>query len=757
MSIQSLSPLSLSSLLFFPLLIYFLFSELVNKDPALWPIEMHDNVRQKYLDKGYEYFQKEDNNFDASIRQYKNQNRLLSSKVFSRILANGEKCMRNWLIYSESTGNVFCYVCKLFNKNNTNKFVNGGFSNWKKAEEKIGGHENSAEHKKCMLIWLTYMHEKSHINNYMAKQLQVEIKFWTEVLKRIVEVIRFLSTRGLAFRGEHEVIGSPNNGNYLGVMELISKFDPFLKEHFNLHANQGRGHVSYLSKDICEEFIHIMANKVKNEIVSQIKRAKYFSLIVDSTPDVSHVDQLSIVFRYCLDGYVYERFFCFLPINSHTGASLNETILQVLCDNEIDIVYCRAQTYDNASNMSGKYSGLQARIKEVNPLAYYVPCVGHSLNLVGECSVDECIDSVNFFRLVQRLYTFFSVSTHRWSILLKHASTTLKSLSSTRWSCRDDAITALAENYTELYNSLYEIEQSEREKTETRHEAASLKNKLTKLETAFMTVFWHRILSRFNTTSKFLQKIELDLITANNMLHSLVNFISDLRNDFAVIENDSKNLGSFVQQEYSDSKKRKITSKYADNVTEIQNLDGCEKFRIESFNVIVDKLRVELEKRSSAYNHITELFGFLTKLTTIEIDEMRECADRLVSIYSHDLERSLGCELEQFISFIKTSFKNVAFFPLDILKWMCDRKLDEVFPNIYVAFRLFLTIPIANCEAERSFSKLTIIKNKYRSAMTDTRLSSLALLAIESELVKNIDFNDLIDEFARIKSRKKIL
>lgn len=58
--------------------------------------------------------------------------------------------------------NVFCYVCKLFNKNNTNKFVNGGFSNWKKAEEKIGGHENSAEHKKCMLIWLTYVHE-NHI------------------------------------------------------------------------------------------------------------------------------------------------------------------------------------------------------------------------------------------------------------------------------------------------------------------------------------------------------------------------------------------------------------------------------------------------------------------------------------------------------------------------------------------------------------------------------------------------------------------
>lgn len=100
------------------------------------------------------------------------------------------------------------------------------------------------------------------------------------------------------------MVGSPNNGNYLGVLELIFKFDPFLQKHFKLHANQDHRHVFYLPKDICEEFIHMMANKVRNEIVNQIKRAKYFSLIVDSTPDISHVDQLSIVFRYCLDGYV---------------------------------------------------------------------------------------------------------------------------------------------------------------------------------------------------------------------------------------------------------------------------------------------------------------------------------------------------------------------------------------------------------------------------------------------------------------------
>ena len=134
--------------------------------------------------------------------------------------------------------------------------------------------------------------------------------------------------------------------------------------------------------------------------------------MVDSTPDVSHVDQLSIIFRYYLDGHVYERFFDFVQIESHTGRSLSNVVLDLLQKNGIDIKNCRAQTYDNASNMSGKYSGLQACIKEKCKLAYYVLCVGHSLNLVGECSVDKCLDATNFFGIAQRLYVFFSASTH---------------------------------------------------------------------------------------------------------------------------------------------------------------------------------------------------------------------------------------------------------------------------------------------------------------------------------------------------------
>ncbi|KYN29410.1 Zinc finger MYM-type protein 1 [Trachymyrmex cornetzi] len=436
---------------------------------------MHEAERGKYLQLGCNYFQNKHANYTSSLRIYKTQNRSFSSSMFVRVLANGEKHDRKWLMYSESTGCVFCYVCKLFSNANSreSKFVKGGFSDWKKATESITSHENSKEHKDCLIIWISRTSATNLIDKELATTIQNETRYWTEILNRVLAVIRFLAERGLAFRGKNEVVGASNNGNYLGALELIAQFDPFLEKHLQMHANKGRGHVSYLSKTICEEFIKILAAKVFTTILSEIKEAKYFGLIVDSTPDLSHIDQLTIVMRYCLKGSIIERFLCFIPIYSHTGESLSTEVLNLLENNSIDICDCRAQTYDNASNMSGKYNGCQALIKEKNELAYYVPCVAHSLNLIGECSVDSCFYAINFFSFLQKLYAFFSASTHRWDVLMQYTTTSVKNLSATRWSCRYDAVSTLKNNFDCVYNALNKLSSNEDENAVTRNEAKS--------------------------------------------------------------------------------------------------------------------------------------------------------------------------------------------------------------------------------------------------------------------------------------------
>ena len=54
--------------------------------------------------------------------------------------------------------------------------------------------------------------------------------------------------------------------------------------------------------------------------------------------------------------------------------------------------------------------------------------------------------------------------------------------------------------------------------------------------------------------------------------------------------------------------------------------------------------------------------------------------------------------------------------------------------------------------AERSFSKLKLIKTYLRSSISQERLDGLALLAIENEGAKQLNIDDLLDKFANTKA-----
>ena len=122
----------------------------------------------------------------------------------------------------------------------------------------------------------------------------------------------------------------PITRNYLGALELVAKFDPFLVQHIKIHANKGRGHTSYLSKTISEELIVLIGNRLLDHIISEVKSAKYFSVSVDSNPDVSHVDQLTRILRYVLPSGPVERFVTFLDMQGHSGRELAESLLKFL-------------------------------------------------------------------------------------------------------------------------------------------------------------------------------------------------------------------------------------------------------------------------------------------------------------------------------------------------------------------------------------------------------------------------------------------
>ncbi|XP_065675774.1 uncharacterized protein LOC136091981 [Hydra vulgaris] len=161
----------------------------------------------------------------------------------------------------------------------------------------------------------------------------------------------------------------------------------------NKKLSSGSGKTNYLSKKTFNELTVLMARKVLQSISNDVLKSKYYGLSVDSTPDASHKDQLCVILRYIdqISNEPIERFVNFIHIDNHTGENLaNATVDFLNAELNLEISNCRSQSYDNSSNMTGKYKGMKTRILEFNRLAKLI-------ELQNSCHVQVLIFSATIF------------------------------------------------------------------------------------------------------------------------------------------------------------------------------------------------------------------------------------------------------------------------------------------------------------------------------------------------------------------------
>ena len=206
--------------------------------------------------------------------------------------------------------------------------------------------------------------------------------------------------------------------------------------------------LTFMSNDIQNKLIDIIISKeIALEIVSLIKGSAVWALIADTTPVCIGVVSKS--------GKVSEHLlFCTRALSTTAEQLLNHIADEferssVSCDNLV------AQTYNGASNMSGRYNGLQAKFKELAGEEHiiFVHCYAHTLKLVLGDTANASLDFTKLFENLQALYVMISKSQPIHQLFedcqeeMQLPIRPLKCINTVRWSAREYCLDIFLKRY----------------------------------------------------------------------------------------------------------------------------------------------------------------------------------------------------------------------------------------------------------------------------------------------------------------------
>ncbi|XP_025405165.1 zinc finger MYM-type protein 1-like [Sipha flava] len=258
-----------------------------------------------------------------------------------------------------------------------------------------------------------------------------------------------------------------------------------------------------------------------------------------------------------------------------------------------------------------------------------------------------------------------------------------------------------------------------------------------------------------------MQSVNLSLQKASTQLESAILIIEKLRDQYDQIIKDSRELCMKWNIPFKLSETRqRYAKKYFDEVDSDRRLTTTDdNFRVTIFYPVVDTTLLQLRVRFKGMKTVCNDFIILMPeiLTSMSDELIVKSSYDFINKYKEDISSDFTRQLIIIKGYLSSKFqtnylKNMTIH--DLADTIVKEELTSIFPDVFIGIIIFLTIPVTSVSAERSFSKLKLIKNYLRNSIGQERLSSIALLNIERQQTNDINIENIIDNFANKKARK---
>ncbi|KAL4098192.1 hypothetical protein QTP88_022840 [Uroleucon formosanum] len=453
------------------------------------------------------------------------------------------------LEYSIEKDSAYCFVCFLFPNGpdrefSDNAWVTEGVRVWHKMKSrgknkpgKLFEHFSCSAHKAALRDYCNFMKTSCHIdvlfdqaNREKSIQIQHEREYNKQVIKILMDTTRTLARQGLAFRGD----GDDKNGNFIQIVELLSRHCNVIKTWLD-NKSMRPYHVTYLGSRSQNEFIELLSSETRNRVIEEVKNAEIYSVLADTTPDITHQDRLAICVRYVNNnGNVKERLLEINECTNKTGFGIAKNIYDTLVRNELNPDFIAFQSYDFATS---QFHGAQ---KELSKLANhhipYIPCQAHRINTFLEHGCNASIIILNLIGNLESLYVFFNASTKRYGILSKklseiEGSLQLCNLSKTRWTARAESVKAVWTSFEIILETLQEISSSNLYDRKTKSQSLALFKKITSFDFIVSIMFMKNVLYKLKALTEKLEAKELNIIDASNLIEGTIKSLENINKD----------------------------------------------------------------------------------------------------------------------------------------------------------------------------------------------------------------------------------